>query len=107
MLNRNGPRGHEGMGLVHLASGHDLRQRFETKGSGGIASRESAGIPGVGGNVVERKSLAGFVQIAEKRESARISLISGEMRPVCGLRVVGRHANAFKIAVSEAVLGGA
>ena len=106
MLGRNGPRGDEGIGLVNLASRHDLGQRFQTIRSGGITSRDSAGIPGVGGNVVERKSLAGFVQIAEKRESARIPLIRGETCPVCGLRVVGCHANAFKVAVSEAVLGG-
>jgi hypothetical protein len=95
----------EGVGFVELPASHDLRKSFEVLGAGVVARGDGAGVPGVGGNVVERKALAGFIKIAEQRLGARMALIGGEASPVSGLSVVDRNANAFEIAVSEVVLG--
>jgi hypothetical protein len=68
-----------------LLGRHDLRKGFETIGVGVVASSDGAGVPSVGGDIVERQAFATFVEIAEEGLGARVALIGSEAGPVSGL----------------------
>jgi len=73
------------IGFVDLGRRHDLGKGFEASQVGVVAGGDGEGVPGVGGDIVERQAFAILVEIGEKGLGARIALLGGEECPVGGL----------------------
>ena len=77
--------GDKRVGFVDLVAGHNLRKCFEAICVGIVAGSDRAGVPGIGGDIVERHALAVFVEIGEKGLGVCVALFSCEDGPVGGL----------------------
>lgn len=96
--------GDEGRGLIELLAGHEVRELFATRSAGGIAGSQSAGIPGVGSDVIERHAFTQFVEIGEVGLRAGESFFGGETDEASGFGVVNLNSNTVIIKKGELTL---
>jgi hypothetical protein len=82
----------KGIGFLELLACHDLRKGFEAIAVGDVAGGDRAGVPSVGRDIVERHSLATFIEIGKEGLGTRRALFGGEEGPVGGLYIVARDS---------------
>jgi hypothetical protein len=82
-----------------------LRKRFEVRRGSGVTHSDSAGIPEIGGDVIEGNAFAGFVEIAEVGSGRRVVQFGSERNPVgSGVEIEG-NAETFEVEDAEIVPG--
>lgn len=92
--------------LVDLLAREEMRETGAASGAATVAGCDGAGVPGVGCNIIEGDTFAGFVQVSQVGLGVGVALLGGETFPADSFGIIHWDAGALEIEDAKIVLGG-